>query len=212
MQQFRIPMFFGTQQHAIDKIECIKCGTLSGCSPKTTIFGHSPPDLSKFKDIVYEAVGASISHWHHRRESLSVIDVKILMAMMCLFYNVDDKDCAIIKDINISEPFLRDLRRHDGDTGRIIFSLFRACAYESSTSPKGRHILSTDWHPNTPSRSGRFDLYRVDVLDVGRSGVKTSGVERVLIGKSNGKFTAIFYTNKHDFPKKTIDARIEEIS
>jgi len=133
------------------------------------------------------------------------------MAMMCVFYHVDDKDFAVIKNISISEPFLRDLRHHAGDIGKIAFSLFRACAYESSTSRQGHHPLSIDWHPNTPGRYGRFDLFRTDVLEVNRSGIKVSGAARILFGKANNITTAICYTNKHDFPKKTIEARITEI-
>ena len=208
----RLPLIFGSTFHDVNKKACNSCDKTTPCSPAYILKGLSPPtNYSEFNSLVLDAVGVSISHWHYNINNINEIDVKILITLMCILHKVSEEYFKIIKSINITAPFLRDINETKCDISNIVFSLFRACAYPSATGVKDRHPLSIDWHLNKPSKSGKYDLYRVDVLSPSRTGVRSSGLERILIGKTDGNFYAIFYTDSHDFPKKSIENRISEI-
>lgn len=209
----KFPIIFDIKSTLIKKIYCESCSSTRACKNEYDFISNVIPSSNEYSIIARKLYLRYMNVASYNLHELSEINLKEIIFFNCILYNIDSDYLECIENIFFTKNFINDINKYNiNDLSKIAFAAFRACAFPSSTGTEIRHEYSIDWHRNDPFTIDGFNLYRVDVVDPTRSGVKgSSGVERILMCKKDGKTFFNYYTNKHDFDKKSIRIRLNKI-
>ena len=108
--------------------------------------------------------------------------------------------------------FVDDIRDAVHPLVNIVSSISRAVYFPTARKPgECRSLHSIDCHPHSPATHGQFNLFRCDVLPIGKTGLKGgSGEARLLLATHNDTVYIISYTELHEFSHTLLQVRLIE--
>ena len=205
----KVPVTIGIDVHELIKSQCDLCPQDTSCKPPIRLTSNPAPDFNNFRDIAIPEITKSLDYWQIKKNELTDVDIKVLMALMCIFYGVDEEKIAQISQIELTSFFINDIKNCDfKNLKEIAFSIFRAACYPSAQDQRNRHALSIDWHKNNPSTIDNYNLFRIDVVAPKKTGIRASGKSRSLMTRVNNKIIFFYHTDNHDFCTRTIKQRL----
>ena len=210
----KYPLLLDISKSSVSKIRCHTCDPSEYiCSDEFNIDIATIPTEETLEALA-DIAETSISLWHINRKNVSCSDIKSLSYLNGILYGLNYEALECINKYDIHEELLCDLKdNHDSNFSNVAFSMLRAIAYPPSSSTD-RHKYSIDLHRNNPYKIKEYDfnLFRVDVMPPTKSGVSSSGVERLLLAQKGDRFTFVCYTCEHDFVLPTIKNRLSCIN
>lgn len=190
---------------------CSDDGKQNHCADEYVLRTINLVDTHSFWDNFVEITSNHTARLILRKDVLLAEDLMRLACIIALFFKVPVSAIKNMSEIKITDGFLADIRGLDDEVlKRVAFSIFRAVSFPSATT-RERVEHSIDWHRNTPFSYREYKLFRVDVTDFEKSGIRGSGKSRVLIAKNGNKKHIIAFTLVHDFNMRQIEKRLDDI-
>ncbi|WP_174406883.1 hypothetical protein [Desulfovibrio subterraneus] len=204
----KLPFSIGGTAQTIKKETCNACGRGKPCSITINIPQITANNINTFKTRIKQICQTTIDTWYTSKPDTDHNKIKILSYLLACLHDTPENLLPKQDSYLLHPDIIHDIRKSTTPLEHIVFSLFRSYAYPSRTSPEGRAIThSIDWHPNTPKLINGYTLYRIDVLPPTRTGIKTSGPRRLLLGVKNNTKYYLAYTDSHDFSRDLITTR-----
>ena len=135
-----------------------------------------------------------------------------IMFLICKVLNATDEDYDKIQKTKYHKSFFDDIKKTSIiDLQNILCSIFRGIVYPPVKYRSHRVSNSIDWHKNTPDKINGYNLYRIDVCSIQKTGDRSSGTKRLIIGKKDGHDFVLVYTDEHDVSEALLKQRIISI-
>lgn len=209
-----LPLLLDVNEFFFNKVECNDknndCKNLL-CRKNIVITSYNINQMSEWKENIIKCCRQNLDEWVLNQNSINSDAIKYIALLIAFTFDAEPEDFSQFSPVVILNEFCSDIKKLSAeDIKKVAFSFFRATVYPSVNSVE-RKEMSIDWHRNKPFNIGDFDLYRVDVVPLNKSGVKCSGTKRVLMAKRNGSSYIIAYTSEHDFNIEIVRHRLNTI-
>lgn len=208
---YKEPIFIDIADSIVKKLQCSSCNEVIPCSVdwQGNVIGIDK--IENINDIFKASLGKTIDYYKSKSREISEDDLRYLAFVTGMFHGFPVENLNDCTNIIVHESLLIDLRRGtNSDIEDIAFTMLRAVSMPSAQSFE-RCKFSVDWHKNTPYSlpDYNYKLYRVDVVKPTRTGITASGINRLLMAKTDSKTVFLLYTEQHDFNIDSVRARLK---
>lgn len=209
LSEKNVPILLGLDKHSVKKFVCDTCANKHTCSP---IYDASsfllPQDESSFEIVSTSNAAKSLELYKTIAPPVTSKDLDFLLYATAIANGTPIPSLLTPGSVFFTQDFTNDLRSLGWDDVFLVsYCVYRAAAYPSSQNRKQRTESSIDWHPNDIDECNGFKLFRCDVVEPDKTGIRVSGARRMLFSKYKDKNYFLAYTDTHDFSSQMINQR-----
>lgn len=215
LKQENLPLLFDVDEFIFNKVNCDSyeenCKNMI-CRNNIELISTNINLSTIVTENLKICCNKNLNEWILKQDTITSDDIHRISILLAYMYNAQREDFLPLQNLHIIDGFINDIKKvSEMELKKIAFSIFRAVAYPSVNSSE-RKDMSIDWHPNNPSKMQDFQLFRIDVVELNKNGVKCSGKQRVLMAKRNNQTYILAYTSEHDFKIDIIKRRLNLIN
>lgn len=201
--------FFLTSENlSIKKSQCLK----SQCQNLKCAIDLNYSNQENIDNVLDFLIDNNYSNKIFKLKDINHEAINDIMFLIGTIIKAKEQDYKTISNTKYHPNFFEDIKKTNiQDLKNILASIFRGIVYPPSRDSIHRVPNSIDWHKNNPDKMNGYDLYRIDVCLVNRSGITNSGKKRLIIGKKNSITTVLIYTYEHDVSDELLKQRTNTI-